>query len=297
MSGVRAVHLAIDSRYDVTGLLPKLAQRYRADDPTLAQRLDRGRATIATSSELPGVGVMDLAGVVTKFGWGGMPSTRAMTDQVLSLANEPQGLQTLVLRIDSPGGEAAGTPDFASALAKLAKKIRVVSFYEDLGASAAVYFGSQATESWANASALVGSIGTRMIVYDVSEAFEKVGIKAISITSEGGEEFKGAGALGTKITDAQIAEWKREVNGLNEQFIAAVSRGRKMSVSQVKKIADGRVHIAADAQKLGLIDRIGSFDELMRYVKTTQNLSGARKRAEIRRLGRTSLQRMQGVKA
>ena len=95
---------------------------------------------------------------------------------------------------------------------------------------------------------------------DASGLAERIGIK-VHVVRAG--EFKGAGMFGTEVTDEQLSEFQRIVNGLNEQFLDAVQTGRNMSRQQVEAVADGRVHIAAEAVKLGLIDAVGSFDSVL----------------------------------
>ncbi|MBK7804424.1 MAG: S49 family peptidase [Chloracidobacterium sp.] len=72
--------------------------------------------------------------------------------------------------------------------------------------------------------------------------------------------MKGFGTPGTEITDEGLASIQVIVNGLNTFFLDAVSEGRKMEIAQVAAIADGRVHLAAKAKEMGLIDAVSDFE-------------------------------------
>jgi ClpP class serine protease len=79
------------------------------------------------------------------------------------------------------------------------------------------------------------------------------GIRAIVISSG---PHKGVGVEGAPITDEQIDAIRAIVDGLADQFIGAVARGRNMELSSVRKLADGRSWLAPYARELGLIDAI-----------------------------------------
>jgi len=162
-------------------------------------------------------------------------------------------VDSIVLHVDSPGGTVAGVSESAEAIA-VANKTKTVSAYiEDLGASGAYYLASQAGTISANPNAEVGSIGVYTVYGDYSKMAEDEGVKIHVIRSG---EHKGMGVIGAPITDEQIEAVQEVVNAMAGNFISAVSAGRKMQPDNVKKIATGRVWIAKDAKKIGLIDSV-----------------------------------------
>jgi len=92
-------------------------------------------------------------------------------------------------------------------------------------------------------------------------------------------EFKGAGAPGSKITDKQLAHFHSVVTASNELFLKDVARGRKIDLSRVRKLGDGRVHLAESAARLGLIDSVSTMDaaldELVSMTKTKSPVRSA----------------------
>jgi len=69
-------------------------------------------------------------------------------------------------------------------------------------------------------------------------------------------ELKGVGVEGAPVTDAQLADIKRNILDYAELFNAAVSRGRGLEQAQVKQVATGQVWLGEEARQLGLIDTI-----------------------------------------
>ena len=175
---------------------------------------------------------------------------------VRTAANDPQ-VSRIVLKIDSPGGAVSGIDDLAFEVREAAKKKPVIAFIEDLGASAAYWVASQATEIVSNNSAFVGSLGVYGVLYDTSEQMKREGIE-VHVVSSGG--VKGAGVPGTKITKDVIADEQRIIDAITEIFKANVAAGRDLSEKEVTALFDGRIHPAKEAIKLGLVDRIDSLE-------------------------------------
>jgi protease-4 len=66
--------------------------------------------------------------------------------------------------------------------------------------------------------------------------------------------------MGTKITEAQRADFQRVVDQMFEMFLASVAKGRGVSADRVREVADGRVFLAEEAIALGLADGVQSMD-------------------------------------
>lgn len=213
------------------------------------------------------VAVLDLVGFITKYG----SSLSAMRDGTVGLrrrireAAAAPDVDAIVLRVDSPGGTAAGTGDLADEVFEAAQRKPLAAFIEDLGASGAYWVAAQATLVAANPTALVGCIGTYAVIEDVSGWYAERGIKTHVIRAG---QFKGAGVEGTEVTPDQLAEFQRQVDSVNREFLGAVARGRKLGLPAVQGLADGRVYVAADAKRLGLVDFVGTLEAAIATVDT-----------------------------
>ncbi|HUT91909.1 MAG TPA: S49 family peptidase [Thermoguttaceae bacterium] len=219
-----------------------------------------------------GVAVLKVTGPLMKYtsSLSGGTSTVYMR-RLLRAAVQDDRVRAILLRIDSPGGTVAGTQDLADDIAKAAKEKTVFAYIEDMGASAAYWLASQTRRISANSTALVGSIGTFAVVQDLTGMAAQMGIKVHVIRAG---KFKGAGEPGTEVTAEQLGEWQRIVDDLNEHFVRGVASGRRMSLAKTRELADGRVHVAAGAESLGLVDAVQSFDEALADIRKAAARSG-----------------------
>jgi len=215
-----------------------------------------------------GIAIVSLKGPLmkpwSKYGGTSTVFARKMIRDSVSAGN----VSGIMLHIDSPGGTVSGTHDLALEIQRAAKAKPVFAHIDDLGASAAYWVASQAQKVTANATALVGSIGTYSVVHDMSGQADMLGIK-VHVISTGA--FKGAGIPGTEITEDQLAEMQARVDDLNEFFLRGVSNGRDMDREELNKIADGRVFIASKARSFGLVDKVTHFskayDDFAAFIK------------------------------
>lgn len=249
-------------------VVPQLFERVRQT----AQARSGAGATLPTRytySNSNGVAELRLSGVLLKYddGFGAMTSTVAARETVRAMRTDPS-VKAVLLIIDSPGGTVGGSYDLADEVAALSKVKPVTAFVEDLGASAAYLIASQARSISANRTALVGSIGTYSVVFDTSAQFASAGIRTV-VTRSG--QFKGAGVPGSPVTAAQEAEFQKVVDGLNGNFVTAVSTGRRMNRASVLSLADGRVFLAGEAVKNGLIDRVETLDDVRARARDEAN--------------------------
>ncbi len=224
----------------------------------------RGYTTAGTEGN---VAVVTIRGSMMKHQTSmGEGASTVLARRAIRAAVADNSINGILLLIDSPGGTVAGTRDLAEEVANANKQKPVIAYIEDLGASAAYWVASQASKVHANATALVGSIGTFAVLYDFSKQCDKLGVK-VHVVRAG--KFKGMGTEGTEITDEQLAYWQGIVDKLNDLFLAGVSAGRKLPLSKITELADGRVHVGIEAQRLGLIDGVQTFAATVNQLSNT----------------------------
>jgi len=210
-----------------------------------------------------GIGVLHISGPIFKRGfidWFGnrFPGTQTYRDALRLAANDPE-IQKVLMVIDSPGGSVDGLSELGDTIREVRAQKPVIAYVDGLAASAAYYIAAQATEIYAERTALIGSIGTLLVLWDTSKMYEDFGIKVIVIKTG---EVKGAGIDGTEITEAQQAEFQRMVDFFFADFITAIAKGRGKPKSEIKPMADGRVWPAPEAKTLGLIDGVKTLQEV-----------------------------------
>lgn len=182
---------------------------------------------------------------------------------------EDSNVRAIALYTDSPGGHASGlapVADILFAIREDGTKPLVALCKE--ACSAAYHLASQCGRIVASADAPMGCIGTLILARDYSKMYAENGISVERITSDGGEEFKGAGAIGTELTPAMKADWKRIANESQALFTEHVARGLEIELSAAAKLADGRYHIGQNAVALGLADNVMSLEEALLLLET-----------------------------
>lgn len=176
--------------------------------------------------------------------------------QEIRRAKNDSNVGGVLLVFESPGGTVAGTPELANDIWELSQLKPTVSLAEDLMASAAMYAGSQARKVFANVeSAIVGSIGTYVGLYDFTTLAAKEGWKPVVIKTG---DLKAAGFPGTEITDEQKAMWHAVISEAQTGFSGGIQRARKPTAAAMKEMERGGVFSATAAIGLGLIDGIRS---------------------------------------
>lgn len=209
-----------------------------------------------------GIAVIDITGTLMKSAGSlsSSSSTVSLRSAIRAAANDST-IGGIMLRIDSPGGTVSGNSDLADEINAAATKKPIWAFGEDLVASAALWLATQCDQFFANSkTAMIGSIGTVIGLYDKSVAAGLQGVKA-KVYATG--SLKGAGFPGAAITNEQDQYFQSIVDTTQEHFRQAVADGRDLTVAQVKAMETGGLFNAMDAKSRGLIDGIQSFDKTM----------------------------------
>ena len=144
-----------------------------------------------------------------------LPELESAADRLAADAS----VQAVVLWVDSPGGEVAGTSAVAEAVWRLRQVKPVVAYVPAKMGSCAYWIGSQARSVVVDTTAVVGAIGTYWAVEDQSGLYERMGVK-MRVVRDG--QYKGLAHPGTEVTAEQLEEVQRLVSGSAGPFRAAV---------------------------------------------------------------------------
>lgn len=169
---------------------------------------------------------------------------------------DTKGVKAIVLDINSPGGSVGAVQEIYMRIlrVKKEKKIPFVALFGDVSASGGYYLGAACDKIVAHPGTLTGSIGVIFNVSNMEGLFAKVGYKSDPIKS-GKHKDIGSPARPMTLEERQILQTL--IDDAYGQFVQAVADGRKMTVSQVKPLADGRIYSGNQALALGLVDQLG----------------------------------------
>jgi len=199
-------------------------------------------------------------------------------DGAFTAAMNSRQVDAVVFDVDSPGGVVSGVPEFAEKIAAARGTKPILAVANSLAASAAYWIGSSAKEFWITPSGEAGSIGVYALHEDWSKNLEQEGI-AITAISAG--KFKTEGAPWEPLAEETQAFYQSQVDEVYGWFVKAVARNRGDSQANVRAgYGEGRVLMADDAVKAKLVDRVGTFEEVLgRAASMATRPSG--KRAEL----------------
>jgi serine protease SohB len=210
---------------------------------------------------VPVVRISGVIGVVTPLRPGLLLSTIARS---LERAFETPRARAVALIINSPGGSPSQSHLIFRRIRQLAeeKKIPVLAFVEDIGASGGYMLACAADEIICNDFSIVGSIGVVGASFGFHELMEKVGIERRIYTS-GDRKVMLDPFLPQKPDD--VKRIKAIQQDIHEHFIALVKerRGARLNGTD-KTLFSGEFWTAQKAIELGLADRIGDMRSTLR---------------------------------
>jgi len=180
-------------------------------------------------------------------------------------------IKALVLEVDSPGGSVTASDEIFHRIGKFKAehpKIPVVVSMAGLAASGGYYVSCGADYLFAQPSTLTGNIGVLLPQFNVSELFDKWGIKENTIVSTGAT-FKNAGSMFVPEKPEDRAYLQDIADKAFAQFKSVVKQGRtghaKFDVKKLDQIANGKIYMADDAVAIGLVDEKGYLADACEY--------------------------------
>lgn len=240
-----------------------------------------GEPAPAQPSKRGAVAVIPLRGVIAHRMGGMQESSGGMSTErfvgMLRAAVADEGVGTIVLDVDSPGGTVPGVLEAANELYAAREHKHIVAVANSTMASAAYWIASQAHEVVAIPSVLdrsIGSIGVFTVHQDLSAHLEKEGIKVTLIKAG---KHKAEANPFEPLSDELRGAIQASVEAAYEQFVKAVARGRGVSIADVRGgYGEGRALNAADAKAAGLIDRIATMDDVIGRLVGRRQAAGMR---------------------
>ncbi len=201
--------------------------------------------------------IIPIRGEIMKYNQScGPRGTSTITDEI-KMADANPNINSILLVVDSPGGQVTHTDILAEAVAN--SKTPVISYIEGMAASAAYWIISGSKKIIASSNIdRVGSIGTMLSFADVQPYYEEMGVVFHEIyATKSTDKNKDI----NDVLDGKYDNYRKNVlDPINEEFHASVKSNRP-GIS--KDVFSGKVYFAVDAINLGLIDEIGSMEYAM----------------------------------
>lgn len=212
------------------------------------------------------------------------------------------GVKSVVLRINSPGGSITSSDDLHRRIVELrdgnpVKRTNpkpIIVSMASVAASGGYYVAMPARQLFAERTTITGSIGVFAALPNVTELGKKVGF-SMNVIKAG--EVKDSGSMFHEMTPKERQVWQAMVDHSYLQFLQVVEEGRPqlkgklqedlvinetvpvrdekgMSKHEnyVRYRADGGIFTADLAKKYGLIDEIGYLQDAVKAAKQAAGL-------------------------
>jgi protease-4 len=197
----------------------------------------------------------------------------------LKMASDDPNIKGIIFKINSPGGEITATDKIYNAIINFKKKTNkpVIDYLEGTAASGGYYIAVACDMIICNDICITGSIGVIMSFLQGADLIEqKLGIKPVVIKSG---KHKDIGSFFRSTTEEEYNILQNIIMQMYEKFLSVVTAGRKnlaeLPREELLEIADGKIYTGTQALDLGLVDQVGSFDDVVSYCKKniTSNFS------------------------
>ncbi len=236
-----------------------ILRAYNSDGDTKGAKLVTDKGAIFSKDE---VAVLEIKGVI------------AEADEVLEkirTISEKSGVKAVIVRIDSPGGGVAASQEIYEELKKLDKTKPVIASLSSLAASGGYYVAIGARKIVANPGSLTGSIGVIMQLADLQKLYDFIKITPITIKSG---KFKDIGSTSRNMTTEERQILQKLSDDIHVQFKKHVAEARKIPISEVEKLADGRIFTGLGAKDVHLVDEIGNFEDAIDLAAKEAGIKG-----------------------
>ncbi|WP_353285771.1 S49 family peptidase [Wolbachia endosymbiont (group A) of Gastracanthus pulcherrimus] len=215
--------------------------------------------------------IIPIHGILTKKpgafdGFLGMTSYEKIHEEMESALGD-KSIETILLDIDSPGGEVNGVFDLADFIYSARGKKRIIAIANDDAYSAAYAIASSAEKVFVSRTSGVGSIGVIASHIDQSRFDEKQGIKYTTI-------FAGSRKNDLNphepMTSESLESLQKEVDRLYEMFLQLTARNRGLSIEKIRSTEAG-LYFGEKAVEIGLADGMAILSSINKNRSITMN--------------------------
>ncbi len=194
--------------------------------------------------------------------------SRASIINQIKEAKSNSNVKAILLSVNTPGGGVYETAELYNELKNSGKDVYVSM--KKQATSGGYYVSMAAKKIFANTETTTGSLGVIMSFVSAQKFLNDHGIKQETIRS--GEQ-KAVGGLTEDLPESTRKIYQEQNKEAYDRFVKAIAQGRSMSEDEVRKLADGRTYTGTQAVENKLIDKIGTEEDLINFIKEDKKLS------------------------
>lgn len=288
-----------------TDSLRQIADGYQVRTPEDARRLGmvddllykdqviaqlKEKLALGEKKEVPVVSILDYqrdggkgeAGgerIAVLYAYGSIVDGEGMTGQIggdklsreLRELRKDDRVKAVVMRVNSPGGSALASESIWREVELTKKSKPVIVSMGDYAASGGYYIAAAADSIFADPTTLTGSIGVFGMIPNFQSMFnDKLGIHFDAVKTS---KFADMDVdMDRPLSGEERSIIQESVDRIYQVFMQRVAAGRKMEISEVDSLGQGRVWTGAQAVELNLVDRVASLSDAIGAAAQMANL-------------------------
>ncbi|CAH1428253.1 unnamed protein product [Lactuca virosa] len=214
------------------------------------------------------IAVIRASGSITRVGGSFFePSSGIVAEKFIEKirkVRESKRYKAVIIRIDSPGGDALASDLMWREISLLAESKPVIASMVDVAASGGYYMAMAAQTIISENLTLTGSIGVVSAKFNFGKLYERIGFNKETI-SKG--QFADLYASHRSFRPDEEKLFAESAQNMYKRFRDKAASSRSMSVDKMEETAQGRVWSGSDAASKGLVDAIGGFSRAVAIAK------------------------------
>jgi protease IV len=207
-------------------------------------------------------------------------SAPSMVEEIvaqLNKAEEDEHVKGVLLKIDSPGGSTTASDMLYHEIDRFRERTQkpISVAMLNMAASGGYYIALPADLIMAHPTTVTGSIGVIYARPRMVGLLEKVGVE-VAVNKSGENKDMGSPFRTPTIIEEEL--FQEITDKLAGRFLDLVAEHRGLTPEALNDVATARVYLAADAQRLGLVDEIVY---LPQAIERAKEISGLNKGAKV----------------
>jgi protease-4 len=200
--------------------------------------------------------------------------TVAQMVKLFRQVGDDPSIKGVILRVDSPGGDAIASDEILREAKLLSKKKPMVISMSDVAASGGYYIAMTGDPVVAYSNTITGSIGVIYGKVNLKGLYDKLGLTK-DVVQRGrnatiDSEYYELNAQGKQ-------KLKDGVDSVYKTFVGLVAESRKKKFEEIDELAQGRVWLGEHAKQRSLVDATGGLDKALELVKIRAKLAATDK--------------------
>jgi protease-4 len=171
-------------------------------------------------------------------------------------AADDEAVDALIVKLNTPGGEVLPSEDIRRAVEAFDGP--TVAYATDVCASGGYWIATGCDEVWAREASVVGSIGVIGSSVNVADLADRLGV---SYERFAAGKYKDAGMALKELTEDEREYLQGIIDDYYDDFVERVAAGRGMDPGAVRA-TEARVYLGEEARAVGLVDQLGTRDEV-----------------------------------